>query len=169
MLYLSGTTNIRWAYTLYPGYYMKTGEDAAGEYFLPGTGEDAGRIQKAALADPWKAVMLKREQPNLCVVTAFNIAACSNGQGIERKKKQILSQDSFQQTLIYSGRVGNKINIGYREFSNNTARPAFNNNVEYDLTESKMIGYKGAQIEVLEATNQIIKYRVVRNFNAAVQ
>ena len=79
----------------------------------------------------------------------------------------MLSQDSFKQTLIYSGKVGNKINVGYREFSGSVARPAFNNNVEYDLSESLVIGYKGAQIEVLEATNQYIRYKVLRNFNKA--
>jgi hypothetical protein len=87
----------------------------------------------------------------------------------ERVKKPILTHDSFQQTLIYSGKVGNKINIGYREFSNNLARPAFNNNVEYDLSDSAVIGYKGAQLEIIEATNQYIKYRVFRNFNSASQ
>lgn len=35
--------------------------------------------------------------------------------------------NSFQQTLIYNGKVGNKINIGYREFSGDLARPAFAN------------------------------------------
>lgn len=80
-----------------------------------------------------------------------------------------LHRDSFQQTLLYSGKVGNKINIGYREFSNSLARPAFNNNVEYDLSESKTIAYKGAQLEILEATNQHIKFRLIKNFNSAVR
>ncbi|MCV5664960.1 hypothetical protein OFN50_38635, partial [Escherichia coli] len=73
-------------------------------------------------------------------------------------------QDSFQQTLIYSGKVGNKINISYREFSNDMARPAFNNEAEYDLSESNQIGYKGAVIDVLEADNTKITYRLIRNF-----
>ena len=77
--------------------------------------------------------------------------------------------NSFQQTLIYSGRVGDKVNIGYREFSSNVARPAFNNDVEYDLSESDTIGYRGAELQILEATNRSITYRVIRNFNAAVQ
>jgi hypothetical protein len=47
------------------------------------------------------------------------------------------------------------------------ARPAFNNNVEYDLSESMLIGYKGAKIEVIEANNQYIKYKVIQNFNNA--
>ena len=61
--------------------------------------------------------------------------------------------------------MGNKINIGYREFSSNSARPAFNNDVEYDLNESKQIGYKGALLEVIKATNQDITYKVLKNFN----
>jgi hypothetical protein len=36
------------------------------------------------------------------------------------------------------------------------ARPAFNNDVEYDLSESKLIGYKGAQFEVIEASNRAL-------------
>jgi len=69
--------------------------------------------------------------------------------------------------LIYSGKVGNKINVAYREFSNNLARPAFNNTVQYDLDESNIIGYKGARIEVIEATNEYIKFKVLLNFNKA--
>ena len=79
----------------------------------------------------------------------------------------VLSDDSFQQTLIYSGKLGNKIKIGYREFSNNQARPAFNNDVEYDLSESAVIGYKGARLEIVGATNETIKYRVIQNCNRA--
>jgi len=168
-IYLPTKGDISWAYDLFPGYYLKHGEDESAEFYLPGSGEDAGKVDKAALADPWKSVMAKKGTKTLCVVTVFNATSCGDNVIFERTKKAILTQDSFQQTLIYSGKVGNKINIGYREFSSNLARPAFNNNVEYDLSESKVIGYKGAQLEVLEATNQYIKYRVIKNFNQASQ
>ena len=74
-------------------------------------------------------------------------------------------EDAVQPTLIYLGRIDNKINIGYREFMNNQARPAFSNDAEYDLGESYTIGYKGAKLEILEATNEFIKFVVIRNFN----
>lgn len=70
-----------------------------------------------------------------------------------------------QQTLIYSGRIGNRITLGYREFSNDMARPAFNNDVTYDLDESKILGYKGARIEVLNASNTELTYKVLADFN----
>lgn len=166
-LNLRAIREISWAYTLHPGYYLKDGEDEAAEYYSPARTEDGGRIEKAMIADPWKSVMAKKQTPELCIVTVFNAYACKTVLDIERTKRPVLAQDAFQQTLIYNGRVGSKINIGYREFSNNTARPAFNNNVEYDLSESTRIGYKGAEVEVLEATNQHIKFRMLRNFNDA--
>ena len=71
----------------------------------------------------------------------------------------------FQQVLIFNGIVGNKLKIGYREFKDEMARPAFNNEVEYDLNTSKTIGYKGCQIEVIKADNESITYKVVKNFD----
>lgn len=166
-LYLRAAREISWAYTLHAGYYLKDGEDDSAEFYSPSRGEEGGRVQKAAIADPWKSVMAKKATPELCVVTVFNATSCNRVPDLERTKRPVLADDAFQQTLIYNGRVGSKINIGYREFSNNMARPAFNNNVEYDLNESKNIAYKGAEMEVLEATNQYIKFRLIRNFNAA--
>jgi len=62
--------------------------------------------------------------------------------------------------------VGNKLKISYREFNNNMARAAFNTDVEYDLSESAIIGYAGARIEVIDATNTDIKYKIIKNFNS---
>ena len=84
-----------------------------------------------------------------------------------RVKATVMDRDSFQQTLIYSGKVGNRISLSYREFAGGIARGAFTNTAEYDLSESNTIGYQGAQIEVIEATNQLIRYRVVSNFSKA--
>lgn len=156
------------AYTLHPGYYMKIGEDAQAEFYVPGRADDGGRVEKSAFADPWNAIMVKKSGgSNLCVVTVMNLASCTDAPRLDKTRRPVLAQDAFQQTLIYNGKVGAKINVGYREFSNNYARPAFNNNVEYDLSESTRIGYKGAEIEVLEATNQYIKFKMLKNFNDA--
>ncbi|WP_026470397.1 hypothetical protein [Alkanindiges illinoisensis] len=167
-LFLSDPIRISFAYTMLGGYYPKTGEDANGVYYGIGGIQNAGNIQKSAIADPYKAVMVTPDN-KLCVITVFNAKNCTQieKEKIVNQEVDSLSENSFQQTLIYSGRVGNKINVGYREFSSNLARPAFNNDVEYDLNESKTIGYKGALLEVIEATNQFIKYKVIKNFNMA--
>ncbi|MDZ4104389.1 MAG: hypothetical protein U1E12_22225 [Hydrogenophaga sp.] len=157
-----------WAYTVMPGYFLKTGSDEQGDFYrIGGAGDDSGYVQKAALADPFTALMVKTDN-SLCVITVLNVAACGNVPGgFEKVKKPVTSADSLQRTLIYNGRVGDKVNIGYREFSGNTARPAFNNNVEYDLNESREIAYRGARLQILDATNRSIKFRVISNFNQA--
>ena len=75
-----------------------------------------------------------------------------------------LSSDSFQQTLLYNGKIGNKITLAYREFSSGMARSAYSNNVDYDLSESAIVGYKGARREVVKATNTELTYRVLSGF-----
>jgi hypothetical protein len=151
-----------------PGYYIKKGEDSNTETYMPSNDAESGMINKAALADPWQAVMAYKTKPSLCVITAFSAFVCDDSAQFERVKRPVLSSNSFQQTLIYSGKVGKKVNIGYREFSNSLARPAFNNDVEYDLDSSSIVGYKGARIEVIEANNEMIKYKVLKNFNKAI-
>ena len=152
-------------YTFSVGYYLKTGEDAKGIYFqainmIP----NGGNLQKTFIVDPFKAVMLD-SKGEICIVTFINAKACTDEHQAKVSTLGVAADNSFQQTLIYSGKVGNKINVGYREFSSNVARPAFNNDVEYDLNESKTIGYKGALLEVIDANNQSIKYKVLKNFN----
>lgn len=157
------------AYSFGSGYYLKEGHNAKNEFYQPEPGPEGGRVEKAALADPYKTMLVEKSRPTICGVTVFNVKVCRDNVDFERVRRPTLMADGFQQTLIYSGRIGSKINIAYREFSNDIARPAFNNDVEYDLSESMIIGYKGAEIEIVEATNRVIKYRVIRNFNAAIR
>jgi len=75
------------------------------------------------------------------------------------------SSSDFQQTLIYTGGEGNIIKMTYREFSGNIARPAFTIDVTYDLRDSDVIAFRGARLQILEATNTSIRYKVISNFN----
>ena len=167
-IYVQAQLKPVWAYTVMPGYFLKMGGDEAGDFYrIGGAGEESGYIEKNPFADPFIALMVKTDN-TLCVITFINAVACGDVKsGFEKVKKPISSMDSMQRTLIYNGRVGDRINVGYREFSANMARPAFSNNVEYDLAESKEIGYRGARIEVLEATNRSIRYKLISNFNNA--
>lgn len=138
--------------------YKQIGFDSENDFY------NSTGVIRNPFADPFKALSLnKKGGSELCVVTVFGGSACYEGD-FQRSTRLAERSNSFQQTLIYSGRIDNKINISYREFSNNMARPAFNNDVEYDLSDSKQIGYKGAVIEVLKADNKSITYRLITNF-----
>ena len=114
--------------------------------------------------DPAEAIAVKKQESSeLCIISIFGGSVCYKGD-FERTKRLAESGNGFQQTLIYNGRIGDKINIAYREFNNDVARPAFSNEVEYDLSSSNVIGYKGALLEVVEADNSSITYKLIRNF-----
>tara|TARA_Y100001935_G_C17290390_1_gene502959 strand:+ start:761 stop:1453 length:693 start_codon:yes stop_codon:yes gene_type:complete len=72
----------------------------------------------------------------------------------------------FKLELVYQGLTDNQIKVLYREYNNNIARPAFTQNVEYELDNDgeSLIAFKGARIEVLEASSTEIKYRVIKGF-----
>jgi hypothetical protein len=161
-----GTFN---GYTIRPGFYTKEGENEQSDFYRPSTYGNAGSVIRNPLMDEWKWVQAYKDRYTTCIVTIFNVSLCSNEAPFERTKQPVATPNSFQQTLIYSGKLCNKLRIGYREFSGSFARPAFNNDVEYDLNESNFIGCKGARVEVIEATNESIKYRVLKNVNPATQ
>lgn len=66
--------------------------------------------------------------------------------------------------MIYGGRLGNHLNFVYRVSSADVIRPAFAQEVQYDLPESKIIGFKSLRLEVFRATNTERTDRLIRNF-----
>lgn len=146
------------AYNIPAKTYIQTGADES-KYFFSAIG-----VEKGVFSDPFQGLYVsKNDQTEICVITVFGASSCYDAQfTIDSQLSE--HGNNFQQTLIYSGKIGDKINISYREFSNNLARPAFNNSVEYDLSESNIIGYKGAELEIIKADNRSITYKVIRNF-----
>jgi len=154
------------AYKIKPGKFLKTGEDELSEYFTQNLGGGFSIYSGLIISTPDATAAIKsmKGKDEYCIVRPTDITVC--GKIDARKEKEtLITSESFRRTLIYSGRVANKLRISYREFNNDMARTAFNTDVEYDLNEGNVIGYAGSKIEVLEATNTKIKYRVMRNFN----
>jgi len=153
-------------WTVAAGQYLKMGDGVEGDFYSLGT--VLITTDGLARADSVRAILIPKDGNRLCIVVAGDIKTCSHEEvTVSHIHVKTAERDSFQRTLIYNGKVGGKINIAYREFSSDLARPDFSNNVEYDLSESSVIAYKGAELEVLEATNQFIRYKVIRNFNSA--
>jgi len=72
-----------------------------------------------------------------------------------------ITSESFRRELVYSGISQNTITVVYREFKDSSARPAFTQEVKYDLSQDRVIGYQGARFEVLNAGNTDITYKVI--------
>lgn len=72
--------------------------------------------------------------------------------------------DSLRRELVYNGRSGDTIKLLYREFSDDMMRPAFTQEVAYDLEQGETIGFKGTRFRVYEANNVEIVYTVLSHF-----
>ena len=73
--------------------------------------------------------------------------------------------DDFKRELVYTGISKGVISLTYREYLRDMARPAFNQDLKFDLNEGKTIGFKGARFNVIEASNIEIKYEVLKPFD----
>jgi len=93
------------------------------------------------------------------VKTWVGLLYSPNGWKIEQR----YSADFVRKELIYSGKSGNTIEISYREFRGGLAAPAFYQNLKYDLLESKKITFQNFQIEIINAGNQSITYRILKD------
>jgi hypothetical protein len=71
----------------------------------------------------------------------------------------------FKQEMVFNGRVNNSLKFVYREYSGDLIRPAFNQELQYDLNESNIIGFKGLRLKVQEANNISITYTVLQGFD----
>lgn len=75
----------------------------------------------------------------------------------------IYSFDFIKKELVYSGKSGSTIEIGYREYRSGLAAPAFYQSVKYDLTESNLIGFQNFQFKVNSANNSSISVVILRD------
>lgn len=174
-VYLPQQNNIK-GFILSPGFYPKTGEDKGQVFTSFDTRNNGFEVGYVTLEGGLfgqiilpRAIRFERDKQETCVM-APNLygmvqPVCDTEYPYQFTERPFMSQNDFQQTLIYSGRVGNTIKISYREFSNNMARDAFTNDAEYDLSSSNIIAYKGARLEIIEADNEKIRYKVLSNFN----
>jgi hypothetical protein len=153
-------------FTIEPGRLRARQRDAKYEYYY----SENMTVYDALLGTaPYAAggLCTKIGDPNW--VRAFIV---SGRCGLKTKVDPIVSetriidvdQPNFRQELIYNGRSGETIKFLYREFSGDYARPPFSQDIQYDLNDGAVIGFKGVRIEILEASNTRIKYRVISSF-----
>nr|WP_137676351.1 hypothetical protein [Parerythrobacter lutipelagi] len=158
------------------GFYPQTGEDDEHVFTRFAIGSSDPNMGQVTLQGGVfnqntypQGIRFEKENQKTCVVVpgVYGISqnVCDTEYSYEFTERPIISQNNFQQTLIYSGRVGDRIRVSYREFSGNMARAAFTNEAEYDLSKSDMIAYKGAKIRIIDANNEQIRYEVLSNFN----
>lgn len=83
-----------------------------------------------------------------------------------KKHLKLSEANGYKYELLYNGISGNTINIAYREYLNDIARPAYQQNLQYTLNNSEPtpISFKGVLLNIYTANNLQIMYEVNSGF-----
>lgn len=153
-------------YLVKPGRFIKVGEDDQYVYYEQDASEGILIYTNAGSSEsPSSSIGVNKNNEEICIFRSIDLTICSDEAKYRKDKETRYTENDYRKTLIYSGRVDDKIRMSYREFSHGMARDAFTNDVEYDLSKGRKIGYAGAELKVISATNTLIKYKVISHFD----
>ena len=142
-VYLPQDNNVA-GFRLSKGFYPKTGEDKKYVFTSFAINQAPAGVGRITISGGLfgqniypSGIRFDKDEQKTCVIApngyGFSQPVCDTEYPFQFTEQPFLTENNFQQTLIYSGRVGNRIKISYREFSGNLARAAFSNEAEYDL------------------------------------
>lgn len=153
--------------TLLSGRYVEKGKDAFGKFYEAPKGK---LLENGKPVPSTGGIYVTDSDPQK---TEFYFIS-NNGNplsyardGIPFTKSFDKKRDelSFKKELVYTGISQNAVSILYREFNEDIARPAFSQDLKYDLSESKIVGYRGARFEIIKATNQGLTYKTLKQLD----
>lgn len=157
-------------YIVEPNAMRREREDADGTQFFfasPGAYWINDKYTRRR-AEPFGGYLTRKKNGTLQLVGSYDMTGAGkiNPAAPRHRVGKIVdkTQPNFRQELLYGGRIGNQIKITYREFAGDLIRPGFTQEAQYDLSTEQTIGFKSVRIEVIEATNTRIKYKVLASF-----
>lgn len=150
----------KFCYQVPKGQYIKVGSDKNKNYFdLSGSNGNVGRN---VFCDPLDGIYVsKKNADEICLITIFNSTICYDTP-LRVTKNYVPVPDMTQKSLYFSGLKFNRVHFLYTERVGGIT--VHSHEVSYDMNESQTIGYKGARIKILNATNESITYELLENF-----
>jgi hypothetical protein len=79
------------------------------------------------------------------------------------KRVEVVKDKPYENwEIIFTGRVGQNITLMYREFTpDDLAKPAFYQNLTYNLENEKTFQFRKLRVEVVRVTNEAITFKVI--------
>jgi hypothetical protein len=148
-----------------PGVYTLVAENDKGRYYQSRLGVT---LQAFGIRTQWEkgGILLPAEggPPRAYWENTYGMRASgpTEGASVLDAGAEDLGPDGFRVQLLYSGVSKGTVALSYREFMRDLARPAFSQELTYDLADGDEIGFRGARLKVLKATNVSIKYIVIK-------
>lgn len=157
------------------GVMKKWGSGSEGTYYVtsaPGTRTGSAAGLNYTRAESNSGLIVASNFPNSAQAVFWNPAGQLHTFVSKLEKPILVEQikdvvevhlDNYKRELIYTGISKNVISVLYREYIGDLIRPAYTQELKYDLSESNVIGFKGARFQVISATNVGIKYKVLKH------
>lgn len=152
-----------------PGRYTESGKDAFGKFYKSTEGKILvdGQSFPSSLttgiyvldSDPKQTEIWVRN-PNTALIS-YDAAGIPFTKSVYQRWDEL----SFKKELVYTGISQNVVSVMYREYQNDMARPAFSQDLKYDLSQSKTVGYRGSRFEIIKATNQGLTYKTLKQLD----
>lgn len=157
----------KFTWTLLSGRYIEKGKDAFGRFY------EAPKGNLLAGGQPLNSeggIYVTDSAPQKTEIYALSndgrpLSYARDGIPFTKSFHQKRDELSLKKELVYTGISQNAVSILYREFKEDIARPAFSQNLKYDLSESKIVGYRGARFEIIKATNQGLTYKTLKQLD----
>lgn len=163
----SENMNNKFTITVLPGRYIEKGHDETGKFYEGREGNILSNGQPIPIQLSSCGIYISNidsNQTEVYFLSSINMKPLTyERSSIPFSKSTHYQRDelSFKKELVYTGVSKNVVSILYREFLEDMARPAFSQELKYDLTEGKIVGYRGARFEIIKATNQGITYKTL--------
>jgi hypothetical protein len=153
--------------TLLPGRYVESGNDAHGKYYLASSGkflanEKPIKGECGVYVNDSDSMLTEIYCIAQSGAKGAPLTYIANGIPFTKSVHQTRDELSFRKELVYAGISQNMVSILYREFTNDMARPAYSQDLKYDLSESKTFGFRGSRFEIIKATNQGLTYKTLK-------
>lgn len=160
-----------------PGRYAQFAQTATGglfvdqaklSYYLEMSG-NAAALAASVQADPIAGLVVDASGATPQITGFFEVVAANRTQiwplpqaipAFAEEPTPVRREGNFWWELLYNGRSGDTIRLTYREYADDLIRASFQQELSYDLAAGRQIGFKGLLLDVEEATNSVIRYRV---------
>tara|TARA_B110000003_G_C16594582_1_gene513147 strand:- start:499 stop:1161 length:663 start_codon:yes stop_codon:yes gene_type:complete len=146
------------AYVFSPGIYAKQGEDSSSGFYLPSKYGNRGAVTENPLADPFQVIQAFYSPQKLCGVSILNAKSCTKAEF--DVGTQAISEE---ENLVFNGINGNILQFFYNKTSNDESKPDILTTIKHDLSEGKEVRIGNARIEIINATNELLTYRLLSN------
>jgi len=77
----------------------------------------------------------------------------------------------FEFELIYEGLSENSVRFTYNEYRDDLTQASFTESIDFNLSDNRgnIISYKGIEVEILDATDEQLTYRVLSGSNEVIE